>query len=78
MAKNVELVACMTCGKMVDIDLLDAKPQPGADPETADFDLLECKECYGPGWVPAIMDAEDRGEVKFINPGGKWEAPGQI
>lgn len=46
------LVPCMACGRLTEIDLLDAKPEPGCDPDTADWTRLECEGCYGDGWSP--------------------------
>jgi len=41
---------CAACGRPFAYEELDAKPEPGADPETADFTRLECRDCYGPGF----------------------------
>jgi hypothetical protein len=62
-------VRCYNCGIPTPFDLLDAKPTrlagPGGDPvarrrelvdalwKNEDFDRLECRLCYGPGWVAA-------------------------
>lgn len=43
---------CRACGLVTNINLLDAKPEHGCDPETADFTRLECADCYGPGYLP--------------------------
>ena len=43
---------CRGCGRETPYVLLDAKPPPGADPETADWTELFCQSCYGPGWLP--------------------------
>ena len=41
---------CHACGLPTHLDLLDAKPSvPGG----ADYDRLECWECYGPGYATA-------------------------
>lgn len=48
---------CHACGRLEHIDLIDGKAPAGADPETADYDRLECIACYGPGWLPATHDA---------------------
>ncbi len=50
----IDAAKCDGCGKLTPIDQLDAKPQPGHAPETADWTVLECRSCYGPGWLPAI------------------------
>lgn len=39
---------CDCCGRLTHIEILDARP-PGGD-ETADFTILECPDCYGPGY----------------------------
>lgn len=56
-----DVLPCACCGKLTEIDMLDAKPEPGEDPETADFTRLECRTCYGPGWLPGggIVMASD-------------------
>jgi hypothetical protein len=55
------LGTCQECGKAVPYDLLDAKPGSGhwtngqlfdAAYDGAQFDRLECKDCYGPNWSP--------------------------
>lgn len=43
---------CRGCGALTPYVLLDGKPRPGANPETADWDQLFCERCYGPGWLP--------------------------
>lgn len=45
-----DLMPCSTCKEPTPVVLLDSKPAKGADPETADFDVHECRNCYGPGW----------------------------
>lgn len=42
-----DIFPCSTCKTPTHIDLLDAK-----DDGTGDYTILECRECYGPGWVP--------------------------
>jgi len=41
---------CQACGQPTHMDLLDAKP---SRPNGADYDRLECWECYGPGYNTA-------------------------
>lgn len=54
--------ACMTCGKPTPLHLLDAKPKEcrggpiTPEHEHKDFDLLECRTCYGPGWVEGVRE----------------------
>lgn len=53
---NRDHVACDRCGRIEHIDLLDAKPNNPARPESCDWERLECIACYGPdygGWNPA-------------------------
>lgn len=54
---------CMTCGKPTPIHLLDAKPEryrgvplpkDYMEYENEGFDWLECRSCYGPGWVEGV------------------------
>lgn len=56
-----ELFPCDKCQTLTDINLLDAK-----DDGTGNFTILECRACYGPGWVPAI---DPTGEFQFISGG---------
>lgn len=51
---------CAECGKKTPVHLLDAKPGPerwtverlrAAADAGADFNRLECRDCYGPGYV---------------------------
>lgn len=60
MNTKVEKFPCNKCGKKKPLHLLDAKPKGSAGTVRAlrmaanrgkDFDVLECKACYGPGWV---------------------------
>jgi hypothetical protein len=53
---------CQNCGGEFPIDELDAKPGPGhwtveqlvdAADAGRDFVRIECRSCYGPGWLPA-------------------------
>lgn len=44
--------ACASCGRVEYIDLLDAKPDDPNNPESCDWNRLECIACYGPGWCP--------------------------
>ena len=44
---NPDTAKCHKCGETMHIDLLDAK-----DDGTGNYTILECRECYGPGWVP--------------------------
>lgn len=49
-----EVAACHKCGVETPIDELDAK-----DDGTGNFTILECPDCYGPGWTPAkVRDKE--------------------
>lgn len=66
---------CAKCGKPIDLNLLDAKPDPKivarlladgvceTEREARDEawgmgePILECEECYGPGWLPAAIMA---------------------
>lgn len=53
---------CECCGKPTPLDLLDAKPAAVAGIKSnwnmlaphfesgTDFDVLECRGCYGPAW----------------------------
>lgn len=43
---------CHRCKTPTPVVLLDSKPPPGADPDTADFTVLLCRPCYGPDWCP--------------------------
>lgn len=45
-----DCATCDACGRVTDIDLLDAK-----DDGTGDFAVLACERCYGPDWEPATM-----------------------
>ena len=56
-----ELFPCHACGMLTDINLLDAK-----DDGTWNWVLLECKRCYGPGWVAGSDPVED---FKFVSGG---------
>jgi NAD-dependent SIR2 family protein deacetylase len=47
MASNVNRANCHACGGRFHIDELDAK-----DDGTGNYTILECRECYGPGFVP--------------------------
>jgi hypothetical protein len=51
MAK-VETLACGACGRIENIDLIDAK-----DDGTGDYVVFECIACYGEGWAPAVTGA---------------------
>ena len=47
----------MKCGKPTPIHLLDAKPHPKEQHlpwDNLNFDWLECRKCYGPGWVEGV------------------------
>lgn len=51
--------ACMKCGTLEHIELLDAKAPPGhPDPDNANFEHFECIECYGPGWETNLTAEE--------------------
>ena len=45
--------ACDACGKLAHLNFLDAKPNDPANPDSCDWERLECCRCYGPGYVPA-------------------------
>jgi hypothetical protein len=53
-ARNI--AHCDACGTSEHIHLLDSKPEPGVDPETADYTRLECIACYGPEWLPCAEE----------------------
>lgn len=57
-----ELAPCDCCGKLVDINLLDAKPAGPPHDKWSD-QVLECEACYGPGWCPAETLATERKET---------------
>lgn len=52
------MIACHGCGTPTPAHLIDAKPPPGANPETADWSVLHCQRCYGPGWQPLHDEKE--------------------
>ena len=66
---------CAHCGRQTPFHLLDAKPHRLAGPshtaaeiedamwENEDFDRLECKPCYGPGWAPGINERTDHADT---------------
>lgn len=55
--------SCFSCGKPTPLHLLDAKPKScrrgpvTPEHENEDFDWLECRACYGPGWVEGVRDS---------------------
>lgn len=53
-----DISTCMKCGTQEHIDLLDAKPPPGANPETCDWTHFECIACYGFGWDTTLSPGE--------------------
>ena len=66
MADPRDYYRCDKCGTLTHINMLDAKPS--SPDEGADFDIFECRECYGVvewcGWTlrweegPPIEDDE--------------------
>ncbi len=66
-AMVVTIAACCTCGRTFPLHLLDSKPELEvlasfngdlweAMHHNADFTRLECRTCYGPGWVEGVID----------------------
>lgn len=56
-----DLGKCTHCRIVENIDLLDGKsplPHDHPDHDSSDFNLLECIRCYGPGWCPAMGNAD--------------------
>lgn len=53
-ADPADVRPCDACGTRTHIDLLDAKPNDPSDPDGSDWNRLECRPCYGPGWAPAL------------------------
>ena len=46
-----DVAKCDACGLTWPLSLLDGRSPPEAeDPETADWERLECPVCYGPDW----------------------------
>lgn len=46
---------CDQCGRVADIDLLDAEMTGANDPATVEpTGRLLCRECYGPKWLPMV------------------------
>lgn len=45
-----ELMECSKCGRSFPIDLIDFKDETG----DGEFDVPACRDCYGPGWAPAL------------------------
>lgn len=55
---------CAGCGRMFPLDQLDAKPRSlrsrkatnamlsHAAERGEDFDVLQCRACFGPAWLP--------------------------
>ena len=48
----IQTAPCRVCGRRFPYEVLDSKPETGADPETSDWTRLECATCYGPGYLP--------------------------
>jgi hypothetical protein len=42
-----DVIPCHGCGRPTHLNLLDGK-----DDGTGDFNILACRDCYGPGWRP--------------------------
>jgi hypothetical protein len=62
-------IECHQCGKLFDAEELDAKPGAGhwsmeqlamAADTGRPFDRLECKDCYGPGYLPLSVQLADQ------------------
>ena len=51
-----DVFPCDGCGKLTHIDQLDAK-----DDGSNTWEILQCKDCYGPGWAPAVIPASNTG-----------------
>jgi hypothetical protein len=57
-AAERDLIECHGCGAPTPATQIDAKPWAGATPEemtserasSVDWERLECRTCYGPGW----------------------------
>lgn len=59
-----EKLPCESCGRLFPIDLLDSKPRSlvrkaATEEDLAsaadcgeDFEVLQCKDCYGSAWLP--------------------------
>ena len=48
---NPDMIACAGCGTLTHIEDLDAK-----DGGEGDHDVLLCRACYGPGWLPMSVE----------------------
>lgn len=55
---SYEMLRCQKCGKPTHIELIDAKPNDPENPETCDWEILQCQGCYGPGWCSMSGDPE--------------------
>lgn len=49
-----DVTPCHACGVPTPYLLLDAKPgtPARADRRSPDYERLECRDCYGHGWMP--------------------------
>lgn len=47
-----ERVPCSCCGELTHIHLLDAKPNDPKNPDSCDWEVYECRLCYGSKWSP--------------------------
>lgn len=61
-ANPADVEACHACGTPTHIDMLDAKPDDPARPDSCDWNRLECRDCYGSDWVPALESQWPRRE----------------
>lgn len=79
---SADTIACHGCGRREHAELIDAKPQPGTDPETSDWTRLECVACYGPGWEPVgegSLDLSVRPDLKpYYDQWKREHAPGSV
>jgi hypothetical protein len=50
---------CRGCGRPFDLHLLDAKPDDPQNPDSCDWNRLECGGCYRPGYVTAASNGPD-------------------
>lgn len=57
---------CACCGTSTPIDLLDAKPNDPRRPDSCDWEVFECFQCYGPGWKPANRYQSHMEPTRFV------------
>ena len=60
--RKPELFPCHACGTLTDINMLDAK-----DDGTGNYTIMQCRKCYGPGWVAGSDPVDD---FAFVSGGG--------